>query len=91
MAHSNTVIGQMLKIFSRHEFEALAKEHHTGRKFRRFDRWSQFVAMSSAQLSGRASLRDLVSSLSTQSNKLYHLGLKPTKRSILTRVNDEKN
>lgn len=90
MAHCNTVIGQMLKIFSRHEFEALAKEHHTGRKFRRFDRWSQFVAMGTAQLSGRASLRDLVSSLSAQGNKLYHLGLKPTKRSTLARVNDEK-
>lgn len=90
MAHCNTVIGQMLNIFSRHEFESLAKEHHTGRKFRTFDRWSQFVAMTSAQLSSRASLRDLVSNLSAQAKKLYHLGLKPVNRSTLARVNDEK-
>jgi putative transposase len=80
----------MLKIFSRHEFEALAKQHHSGRKFRKFDRWSQFVAMTSAQLSSRVSLRDLVSNLSAQAKKLYHLGLKPTNRSTLARVNDEK-
>lgn len=90
MAHSSTVMSQMLKLFSKHEFEALAKRHHTGRKFRRFDRWSQFVAMGAAQLSGRVSLRDLVSSLSVQGAKLYHLGIKPTNRSTLARVNNEK-
>ena len=90
MAHCNTVMSQMLKIFSRHEFEALAREHHSGRKFRKFDRWSQFVAMASAQLSSRTSLRDLVANLSAQAGKLYHLGLKPTNRSTLARVNDEK-
>lgn len=90
MAHCNTVIGQMLKIFSRHEFESLAREHHTGRTFRAFDRWSQFVAMTSAQLASRASLRDLVSNLSAQAQKLYHLGLKPTNRSTLARINEEK-
>ena len=90
MKHCNTVMSQILKIFSRHEFEALAKQHHTGRKFRKFDRWSQFVAMVSAQLSSRVSLRDLVANLSAQARKLYHLGLKPTNRSTLARVNDEK-
>lgn len=90
MAHCNTVMHQLLKLFPRHEFEALAKEHHRGRKFRTFDRWSQFVAMTSAQLSARVSLRDLVSNLSAQSAKLYHLGVKPTTRTTLARVNDEK-
>ena len=90
MAHCNTVVHQLLKLFPRHEFELLAKEHHAGRKFRTFDRWSQFVAMTSAQLSARVSLRDLVSSLSAQSAKLYHLGLKSTSRTTLARVNNEK-
>jgi len=81
----------MLKLLSKHEFEALAKRHHTGRKFRKFDRWSQFVAMASAQLSGRVSLRDLVSSLSAQGSRLYHLGFKPANRSTLARVNNEKS
>ncbi len=28
MAHCNTVMNQIVKIFSRHEFESLAKQHH---------------------------------------------------------------
>lgn len=90
MAHCNTVLNQMLTIVYRHEFEALAKEHHSGRKFRKFNRWSQFVAMVSAQLASRVSLRDLVSNLSAQAKKLYHQGVKPANRSTLARVNDEK-
>jgi len=90
MAHSNTIMSQITKIVSRHEFETLAKEHHTGRSFRRFNRWSQFVAMTSAQLSSRASLRDLTANLKAQMKKLYHLGATTICRTTLARVNDQK-
>ena len=90
MAHDNTILSQILKLVSRHEFESLAREHHNGGKLRKMNRWSQFVALSMAQLSGRVSLRDLVSSLSAQSHKLYHLGCHRVTRSSLARVNEEK-
>ena len=32
MAHNNTVLGQFLKLVSRHEFERDAAQHHKGRK-----------------------------------------------------------
>ena len=53
-------------------------------------RWSQFVAMASAQLSGRVSLRDLVHNLDAQLTKLYHLGLSRVTRSSLARVNESQ-
>ena len=90
MAHSSTVLAQMLKIIPRHEFDSLAQEHHSGRKLRKMTRWSQFVAMASAQLSGRASLRDLVHNLDAQLIKLYHLGLRRVSRSSLARVNENQ-
>ena len=74
MAHHNTVFSQLLKLVPRHEFETLANRHHEGRKLRKMTRWSQFVAMATAQLAGRSSLRDVVSNLSAQVAKLYHLG-----------------
>ncbi len=43
MAHNNTVFPQLLKLVPGHEFESLAKQHHTGRSFRNASRWSQFV------------------------------------------------
>lgn len=90
MAHNNTVFAQLLKLISRHEFETLAKEHHTGRAFRKNSRWSQFVAMMMGQLSGRTSLRDMVDNLGAQAHRLYHLGSRSIKRSSLSRINNDK-
>ena len=90
MAHNNTLLSQILKLVPRHEFESLAKTHHSGRAFRKASRWSQFVTMTVAQLSGRNSLRDTVESLSSQAHRLYHLGCSKLSRSTLSRINEDK-
>ena len=90
MAHCNTIFSQILKLVPRHEFETLAKRHHSGRAFRTASRWSQFVSLSMAQLSGRNSLRDIVENLSAQMHRLYHLGSAKLSRSNLSRINEDK-
>ena len=90
MTHCNTIFSQILKFVPRHEFEALANRHHSGRTFRTASRWSQFVTMAMAQLSGRNSLRDIVNSVSTQAHRLYHLGSATMTRSNLSRINENK-
>lgn len=90
MSHHNTVFTQLLKFISRHEFDSLAKQHHHGQRLRKMSRWSQFVALSFAQLSGRSSLRDIVSNLSAQAHKLYHIGATLVSRSSLARVNEQQ-
>lgn len=90
MAHYNTVFSQLLKLIPRHEFETLAKQHHSGRSFRKASRWSQFVTMAMGQLSGRKSLRDIVENVSAQAHRLYHLGSVKLSRSNLSRINENK-
>jgi len=90
MSHYNTVFSQLLKLIPRHEFETLAKQHHSGRSFRTASRWSQFVTMSMGQLAGRNSLRDIVENLSAQAHRLYHLGSAKLSRSNLSRINEGK-
>ncbi len=90
MSHHNTVFSQLLRLIPRHEFETLAKQHHQGRTFRTASRWSQFVSMSMAQLSGRSSLRDIVENISAQTHRLYHLGSAKLSRSNLSRINENK-
>lgn len=90
MSHHNTVFSQLLKLIPRHEFEALANQHHCGQKLRKMSRWAQFLALALGQLAGRVSLRDILSNLSAQSSKLYHLGLGPVSRSSLARVNEQQ-
>ena len=90
VAHNDTVFAQVLKLVPRHEFESLARKHKSGRMSRSMTRSGQFVAMGMAQLTGRCSLRDIVSNLAAQSCKLYHLGVGVVTRSSLARVNAEK-
>jgi len=90
MAHHNTVFSQILKLVPRHEFDVLAKVHHKGRSFRTASRWSQFVCLSMAQLTGRNSLRDMIENISAQAHRLYHLGSAKLSRSNLSRINESK-
>ena len=50
------------------------------------------MAMLIGQLSGRKSLRDITDTdnLKAQQNRLYHLGMKPTSRATLARVNERQ-
>lgn len=90
MAHCNTILSQILKFVPRHEFETLARQYHSGRAFRKASRWSQFVSLTIAQLSGRNSLRDIVDNMSAQVHRLYHLGSAKLSRSSLSRINEDK-
>ncbi len=90
MSHCNTIFSQILKLVPRHEFETLAKQHHSGRSFRTASRWSQFVTLTLAQLAGRSSLRDIVENISAQAHRLYHLGSAKVSRSNLSRINEDK-
>ncbi len=53
-------------------------------------RWSQYVALCLAQVAGRSSLRDIVSNLSAQTAKLYHLGSARVTRTSLARINERQ-
>jgi hypothetical protein len=90
VAHCNTILSQILKLVPRHEFETLAIQHHSGGAFRTASRWSQFVSLTMAQLSGRNSLRDIVDNMSAQMHRLYHLGSAKLSRSNLSRINEDK-
>ena len=91
MAHHSTVIGQLLSLLPRHEFDAEARDHQHGQGLRVISRWAQFVALGLGQLTGRQSLRDIVGNLGAQPGKLYHLGVrKLVTRSSLARVNAEQ-
>ena len=90
MAHCNTVLSQLIKWVPRHEFETLAKRHHSGRSFRSASRWAQFVGLFMAQVTGRDSLRDIVDNLNAQAHRLYHLGAAKLSRTNLARINEKK-
>lgn len=90
MPHQDTIFGQLLKLVPRHEFDRLAETHHSGAPLRSMSRWSPFVALSTAHLARRHSLRDVVANLEAQGPRLYHLGARPVARTSLARVNERQ-
>ena len=69
MAHYNTILRQITAFIPRHNFEYHADIHHTGQKFRSYNRWSQFMAMLIGQLSGRKNLRDITDNLKAKQSR----------------------
>jgi putative transposase len=90
LPHFDTVFAQFLKLVPRHDFNRLAREHCRGGEPRSMTRWSQFVAMTVGHVTGRASLRDTISTIGAQGARLYHLGIRKVARSSLARVNGEQ-
>lgn len=88
MRHESTVFASLLKLVPRSTFNALVKKHGMDAGVRGLTTRAQFCAMLFAQLSGAASLRDLVTSLLTHKTLLYHAGIKDeVRRSTLSDAN----
>lgn len=71
-----TILNQLTAIFSRHDFEYLAKVHHNGQKFRSYNRWSQSLTMITAQVAGLKSLRGIRDTFQSQGKRIYNLEMK---------------
>ena len=91
MHHNNTILGQMLKMFSRYEFQKAVSETKTEYHSRGFSSWNHFVSMLFGQLSGQDSLRGIEAGLATQGTSLYHAGVKPIHRSTLAYANKHRS
>ena len=78
----NTIFGQMLGLISRSHFERKVKEYKTEHCAKGLKSWTQFVAMLFSQISGQSGLRSIESSMNSQRNGWYHMGITNTEREI---------
>ena len=90
VAHTNTILSQLLHLIPRHVFETLERKHSTGRRGRTFSRWNQFVCLAFIHLSARRSMRDGIRNLIANARRLYHLGAKPVSRSTFSDANNKR-
>lgn len=87
MRHQNSVFHGVLKHVPWHVFDRLVEEHEADARVRRLTTKSQFVALLYGQLSGAATLREIVGGLESHAARLYHLGVDPARRSTLSDAN----
>jgi len=79
-----TIMGELLRILPRYEFEKLEKQHRSNHYTKYYTGWQQLVTLLFAQIAGHDSLRAIQRSLGVHSHKWYHLGLDDIKRSTLS-------
>jgi hypothetical protein len=87
MRHQNSVFHSVLKQVPWAEFDRLVEAHGADARVRRLTTKSQLVALLYGQLSGAASLREIVTGLESHAARLYHLGADPVRRSTLSDAN----
>jgi DDE family transposase/uncharacterized protein DUF4372 len=87
MRHENSVFHSVLKQVPWAEFDRLVEVHGADARVRRLTTKSQFVALLYGQLSGAASLREIVTGLESHAARLYHLGADRVRRSTLCDAN----
>jgi IS4 transposase len=90
MLHQNSVFHGLLKHVPWHRFDSLVEEHGADARVRRLSTKSQFVALLYGQLSGAASLREIVTGLSSHALRLYHVGAEPVRRSTFSDANAQR-
>jgi hypothetical protein len=88
MLRSCSLFSQLLRLFSRPEFESAVRHHGGDRYVKRLSCWDQFVSMLFCQLAQAHSLREICGGLRCCHGKLNHLGLDAApKRSTLSYAN----
>ena len=84
MKQVTTMLGELIKIFPRYEFEKLEKLHQSNHYTKYYTGWQQLITLFYAQIGGHDSLRGIQTSLGVHAQKWYHLGLEGIKRSTLS-------
>src|SRR5260370_8000309 len=87
MRHQNSVFHGLLKHVPWDRFDRLVEGHGADARVRRLSTKGQFVALLYGQLSGAASLREIVTGLSSHAVRLYHVGADPVRRSTFSDAN----
>ena len=87
MRHQNSVFHGLMKHLPWGVFDRLVAAHGADSRVRRLSTKSQFIALLYGQLSGAASLREIVTGLGSHAARLYHLGAEPVRRSTLSDAN----
>jgi transposase len=90
MLHQNSVFHSLLKHVPWHKFEQIAKEHGADGLARKVTTKQQFIGLLYGQLSGAASLREIVTGMASHATRLYHVGAAPVKRSTLSDANAKR-
>ena len=88
----NTLLGQLLSLVNRSEFNKLVNKTESDKYCKGFTTWEQFSVMLFAQITNQNGLRSIENSMNQNRNSFYHLGFtKDIKKSTLSYANSNRS
>jgi hypothetical protein len=91
MHQGKYVFSQLCDFLPKRVFDGSASKYDGNKYVKHFTCWNQLLAMMFGQLSGRDSLRDLITSLEAHKGKFHHLGFGTNvTRSNLAKANEQR-
>ena len=92
MNTGKTIFAQAMDFLPLHEFRKSVKRYQGNYKIKNFSCLDQFLSMAFAQLTYRASLRDIETCLRSMKSKLYHMGIRSqVSRNTLSNANNTRD
>ena len=92
MNTGRSIFSQLTDFIPPPEFRRHVARYQGNRRIRSFSCWDQFLCMAFGQLTGRESLRDLVTCLRALGGRLYHAGIRGrVSRSTLADANETRD
>jgi hypothetical protein len=91
MAYSTTVLGQLLQLLPRVDFQAFTRQHNGNRYVKHFTCWNQLAVLLFAQLAEKESLREIECTMRLRDSTFYHLGLTNVSRDNLAKANRKRS
>ena len=92
MYSGKLVFAQVMDHLPMHTLRRCIERYNGHRRVRRFSCQDQFRSMAFAQLTSRASLRDIETCLRAQDGKLYHMGFRgQVSRNTLAKANERRD
>jgi hypothetical protein len=92
MNEGKYVFAQVAQFLPARVFDRCVAKYKGNKWVKHFSCWNQMMCMMFGQLSGRESLRDLLTTIDAHSNKYYHLGFgKKVSRSNLANANEKRD
>jgi IS4 transposase len=90
MLHQNSVFHGLLKYVPWHSLQRSVEKYGADKLSRELTTKRHFIALLFGQLSGAASLREIVTGMASHEARLYHLGAAPVKRTTLSDANAQR-
>lgn len=92
MNQGKTIFSQIMDFVPKNIFDQLVAKYKGNYRYRTFSCWDQLLCLAFAQLTFRESLRDIETCLRSNSEKLYHMGIKGNiSRTNLSRANENRD